>query len=58
MSEKEGIRDSTKEKIKKTGLALKLVLLSLLPVVILGVFLAVYMIDQLQNSMQSEIQDG
>lgn len=56
MSGEKDVGRSTKEKIKKTGLALKLVLMSLLPVIILGVFLAAYTISLLQSSMQLEIQ--
>ncbi len=58
MSGEKDVGRSTKEKIKKTGLALKLVLMSLLPVIILGVFLAAYTISLLQSSMQLEIQSG
>lgn len=58
MSEEKNLRETTKKKVKKTGLALKLVLMSLLPVIILGVFLAVYTINVLKSSMQSEIQAG
>lgn len=43
---------------KKAGLALKLIAMSLLPVIILGVCLTVYTLNILQKSMQSEIQDG
>lgn len=58
MSGEKDVGRSTKEKIKKTGLALKLVLMSLLPVIILGVFLAAYSINLLQSSTQLEIQSG
>lgn len=58
MREEKGIRGNTKEKIKKTGLALKLMLMSLLPVIVLGVFLTVYTVNLLKSSIQSEIQDG
>ena len=58
MSEEKGIRGNAKEKMKKTGLALKLMLMSLLPVIVLGVFLTVYTVNLLKSSMQSEIQDG
>lgn len=58
MREEKGIRGNTKEKMKKTGLALKLMLMSLLPVIVLGVFLTVYTVNLLKSSIQSEIQDG
>lgn len=58
MSGEKNEREATKQKVKKTGLALKLVLMSLLPVIILGVFLAAYTINLLQNSMQEEVQAG
>lgn len=58
MREEKGIQEITKEKKKKTGLALKLILMSLLPVIILGIFLTLYTVNLLKNSMQSEIQDG
>lgn len=58
MREEKGIREIAKENKKKTGLALKLMLMSLLPVIILGVFLTLYTVNLLQSSMQSEIQDG
>ncbi len=58
MREEKGIRGNAKEKMKKTGLALKLMLMSLLPVIVLGVFLTVYTVNLLKSSMQSEIQDG
>lgn len=58
MREEKGIQEITKEKKKKTGLALKLILMSLLPVIILGIFLTLYTVNLLQSSMQSEIQDG
>ncbi|MBQ2801372.1 MAG: methyl-accepting chemotaxis protein [Lachnospiraceae bacterium] len=51
-------KKSANEGVKKTGLALKLIALSLLPVIILGVCLTVYTINMLQKSMQSEIQNG
>lgn len=58
MREEKGIRENTKEKMKKTGLALKLMLMSLFPVIVLGVFLTAYTVRLLQSSMQSEIKDG
>lgn len=58
LREEKGIRGNTKEKMKKTGLALKLMLMSLLPVIVLGVFLTIYTVNLLKSSIQSEIQDG
>ena len=51
-------KKSANDGVKKTGLTLKLIALSLLPVIILGACLTVYIINMLQKSMQSEIQNG
>lgn len=59
MKERQRLGEGAMErKTKQIGLALKMLLISLLPVIILGIILTAYTINLLQSSMRSEIQEG